>query len=124
MQNDEHPERTFASEALSRLDPILPSAALLRRVASIPIEHPMHAERPLAVLFGRWPTRLLIFGSLALGAALGAIPLESVDVESGSPSAASQATQASSVEEAEFEEALSLALGTAWNQADVLPEEL
>jgi hypothetical protein len=123
MQNDEHSDRIFADEACARLDLVEPSATLLRRVASIPLEQPVRTTGSLSQLWRPWPTRLLIFGALACGVSLGAIPLEFGELSSELPLEVVADDGAQKDDDVEFEDALALALGTAWSEADLLPED-
>lgn len=127
MQSDEQSDRTFADEACARLDPVEPSAALLRRIAAIPIVQPIAQpgvpSGSLWQLWQQWSTRYLILGSLALGASLGAIPLERSETSTESAGAEQQDAEPLIDEDAEVEDALALALGTSWNRTDILPEE-
>jgi hypothetical protein len=123
MQNDEHSDRIFADEVCARLDLVEPSAALLRRVASIPLEQAAQSTGTLSQLWSPWPTRLLLVGALACGASLGTIPLEVGEISSELPMETAADDGPVKDDDGEFEDALALALGTAWTRPDVLPGE-
>jgi hypothetical protein len=120
MKSDEPTDQDLAEQALSQLDVVEPSAALLRRVARIPLDETRLPVRSPWSLWGPWPIRALIFASLALGAVVGAVPWD--------PTASTNASELmlaepDSGEDAELESTLSAALGGDWDQADALLEE-
>lgn len=111
MPDPNSDDDAFARAAFARLDPIEPSASLLRRVAAIPIETPREPTHRWWALWGGWPARWAMVGALGLGALVGAIPLEEVT------------TEASASEDIELEDALALAFGAERSSAEVLLED-
>jgi len=113
MQSDERTNRAerdedLAREAVAHLDLVEPSAALLRRVARIPLDLP--AREPSRQIWGSWGARALLFGALGLGVVCGALPW-------GGDDNASDAT------DTELESTLSAALSSDWAEADAVLEE-
>jgi hypothetical protein len=105
MSQDERTDRDFAEQALAQLDPAQPSAALLRRVARIPLDLP--APETTKPLWASWGTRALLFGALGLGVLTGVVPWEGTLEDSSSDG------------ETELESTLSAALGSNWADTDL-----
>lgn len=108
MPKDERTDQDFAEQALAQLDLAEPSAALLRRVARIPLD--VAPPQPSAPSFGSLWTRALLAGALGLGVACGALPWGGDD-------------DASIATDTELESTLSAALGGDWAEADAVLEE-
>ena len=122
MTDQNSDEDAFAREVFARLEPIEPSAALLRRVSQIPIEAPRESKRAWWAVWEGWPARFAVFGALALGVLVGAVPLEEFTVEASTD--VSSTDVSSTDESAELEEALALAFGAERSNVEPFVEEL
>lgn len=110
-------EDAFAREAFAQLESIEPSAALLRRVAQIPIEAPLESTRAWWAVWEGWPARFAVFGALALGVIVGAVPLDGPALEVSTETSSAAETD-------ELEEALALAFGAERSSVEPFAEEL
>jgi len=113
MQSDKPTHRVqqdedIAREALAHLDLVEPSAALLRRVARIPLD--MSAPQPSGPMLGSFWTRALLGAALGLGVVCGALPWGGED-------------GAGDTTDTELESTLSAALSSDWAEADAVLEE-
>jgi len=135
MPDERNDDVSLAERAFAALEPVEPSAALERRIAAIPILHPLAPSESFWPLGKSWATRWALVGALGLGAVLGSVPLPEdtagavevggAEVESTEGSAADlPAGQGElSDEDTELDRALAAALGADLGFEQALFEE-